>query len=193
MATLIQHLDFLNSYCSLCSALAHPQSLPNTEARPILLKHTHSSKPHDCFPSHSRVKAQGRARPAGLALHELVCWSAVTAPKSSPLLPFTHSTPATKASLFCTAGCMPTSGPLHLVLPLECSSPRWQSHFLISFGSLLKSASQQGLLWSLLKFHFPVSCCLSLPNHCLTFKAYFSSMTYHEKFQTHTKVERSTW
>lgn len=84
-------------------------------------------------------------------------WSAVTAPKSSPLLPFTHSTPATKASLFCTAGCMPTSGPLHLVLPLECSSPRWQSHFLISFGSLLKSASQQGLLWSLLKFHFPVN------------------------------------
>lgn len=147
------------------------------------------SKPTKCFPSHSRVKAHDRTRPVVLALHELVCSyrSDFISSFSSPhALHTTHQGHLNSAR----PGAFP---PQDLCL--------WYCHWnalplsgdLISFGSLLKSASQQGPLWPLLKFHFPVSCCLSLPNHCLTFKTYFSSTIYHEKFQTHTKVERITW
>lgn len=147
------------------------------------------SKPTNCFPSRSRVKAQDRTRPVVL----YTSWSAVTTPISSPP-PLPHTLHASHKGIFSLQGQVHS----HLrTSAFDTATGMLFPQVAISFphflGSLLKSASQQGLLWPLLKFHFPVSCCLSLPNHCLTFETYFSSTIYHEKFQTHTKVERITW
>ena len=138
------------------SVLVHLQPVLNTEARLTLLRHVHIVyipllEIHQLLPPDTGVKAQDLPRASRFHL---------LSESIPPLLPLTHSTPATKASLFHKqARDIPTLRPLHSIFSLECSSP---DDKLIFCRSLLKSASQQGLLWPLqLTVHFPIFCCLS--------------------------------